>query len=136
MGRGPKFIRDRHMGDWVWSSANFWSKVDQSAGENACWQWLGSMTATGGLFGGWRPQADGSVLPQMSQARRFMYAETHGVWPEQRRSIYHSCGNRNCINPRHFTDIRPDRQEYKLLPVVNPIKKMLEDSSGESNEVN
>jgi hypothetical protein len=74
----------------------FWSKVDTSAGPDACWPWTGTLhRATGyGLF-----------LPtgqrKYARAHRFMYELTH---PNELggKQVDHICINRICVNPAHL----------------------------------
>lgn len=125
MGRGYTYELDRQMDCWLWSSDNFWKKVDRSAGDNECWSWTGSSSQTGGLFGIRRQLEDGTIKPQMTQARRVMYAETHGHWLDTRQGIYHSCCNKQCVNPRHFTGQRQSHKPKKVQekPQKQPRKK-------------
>lgn len=104
---------DRRYDGWVYSSKTFWSKVQQLS-EDACWHWLGSQGPQGPLFGVYRQQtlAD-KPKPQMSQARRVMWAEETGSWPPAGMSIFHSCGNHTCLNPRHFALTKPHISVYR-----------------------
>lgn len=102
MGRGLKYPLDRQYDTWCWSSDNFWRKVDRR-GADECWPWLGSMGPAGPLFGAYKLHGVDEVRPQMTQARRILYAEHRDQMPRPLQSIYHSCGNSNCMNPAHQT---------------------------------
>jgi len=106
MGRGITYPRNKEIDQRRWCTELFWSKVDQSQGDDQCWPWLGSQSKTGGLFGIRMVREDGTDYPQMTQARRVMYAETQGSWLPDRLGIYHSCGNNLCMNPSHFSEQR------------------------------
>jgi len=99
-------IEDR---TWAYSSENFWRRV-KPAGKTECWSWTGSTGPMGPLFGAWIIGANGERETRMTQARRILYAETHGEWPTG--SLFHGCGNRSCMNWRHLTDTRPRADVY------------------------
>lgn len=105
MARGSKVLYppDKFMADWAWSSENFWSKVTKTD-DDECWPWTGSTGPMGPLFGARKLKADGNYGPQMTQARRIAWAEHHGSYLRPQQNIFHSCGNKNCVNPRHLTE--------------------------------
>jgi len=73
-------------------SNTFWTKVDQSAGPDACWP----CTA--------RKDRDGYGVVHFSgkarRAHRVAFFLTHGHWPEP--ICLHACDSRDCCNPRHL----------------------------------
>ena len=71
----------------------FWSKVDRR-GPDECWPWTAHTQAKGyGTFGiGNRPYP----------AHRVAYELTHGVVPDTRIFVCHSCDTPGCCNPAHL----------------------------------
>lgn len=69
----------------------FWSRVDKSGGDDACWNWTGSLNIHG--YGVYK---DLGVLG----AHRTAYFLTHG----NPGSLYvlHGCDNPKCCNPAHL----------------------------------
>lgn len=102
MGRGVRFQLDKQYGDWAWSSENFWRKIERRT-DSECWPWLGSMGPAGPLFGAYRIDPFEQRTPQMTQARRILYAEHNRHMLEPKQAVYHSCLNSNCMNPLHQT---------------------------------
>lgn len=78
-------------------SERFWSHVDRSGGQDACWPWKGSCDAKGyGRFylttiGGNRRMA----------ASRFAWINTFGPLPPGKVACHH-CDNPPCCNPAHL----------------------------------
>ena len=105
MGYNTRNKHDKFMGGWSWCSAQFNSKIAKPDA-SGCMNWLGSLTPTGGLYGA-RKLVGEEYVPQMTQARRIAWAEHYGEYPLPGQSIYHSCGNRDCVNAEHMTLDRP-----------------------------
>ena len=71
-------------------SDRFWSKVDRSAGPDACWPWIAGCFNTGyGAF---------SIYGSNRLAHVCAWYFTYGEWPTQ--NILHRCDNRPCCNPK------------------------------------
>jgi hypothetical protein len=73
----------------------FWSHVDRSAGEAACWPWTSTLSSTG----------YGKVTWHQVQykAHRIAWFLTYGEMPRQ--TIDHLCRNPLCCNPSHMEDV-------------------------------
>ncbi len=103
---------DQFMAGWAWNRENFWRKITQGA-EDDCWLWTGSTGPQGPLFGAKKIKQDGRYYPQMTQARRILWAEYHGEYLQPNQNIHHACGNKHCMNPHHLTEnkvVRPREQ--------------------------
>lgn len=71
----------------------FWSKIDRSAGPNACWPWTGAISDTGyGVF---------SENSRFFRPHRRAYEFTNGPIPPG-LEICHTCDNPPCCNPAHL----------------------------------
>jgi hypothetical protein len=74
----------------------FWSKVDQSAGPDACWHWIGSMLSSGyGRF-------YCSLILKRTYAHHAAFLFGYGK--RAKMNVLHRCGNRSCCNPAHLYD--------------------------------
>jgi hypothetical protein len=72
----------------------FWSRVDRSAGDDACWPWIGAKTYRGyGAF--W----DGK---KHSNGHRYSYELHSGVEIPDGMQIDHLCRVTYCVNPKHL----------------------------------
>jgi len=107
-----QFEHDKFVGEWSYSSTNFWLKVQQGDTDD-CWAWLGSNSPYGPLYGA-KKKYDEIYRPQMTQARRVLFAETQGRWLEEREGVYHTCHNKFCMNPNHLTLERQRRPQHEL----------------------
>jgi hypothetical protein len=73
----------------------FWSKVDKSAGPEACWPWMGGMS---GRYGKYYPA--GRHSGELAHRYALMVA-TGPPQPEAPHAL-HSCDNPPCCNPAHL----------------------------------
>ena len=77
----------------------FWSRVDRSGGDDACWIWNGALVRSPygleyGLFG---ITEDETVL-----AHRFAWEITNGKIPDDKILRHVVCRTTRCVNPRHL----------------------------------
>ena len=76
------------------SPERFWSRVDKSAGPDACWLWTGPRNHSGYGLTQWegRTSTAHRVAKRLSRVRRI---------PE-RKFVCHKCDNPPCCNPAHL----------------------------------
>ena len=84
----------------------FWSKVDKSGGEDACWEWQAGITSGGyGEF---------SLRGKMKKTHRIAWMIINGEIPPK-MLICHHCDNRKCCNPKHlFLGTHQDNCDDKI----------------------
>lgn len=71
----------------------FWSKVDNSKGDNSCWEWKSAKNQGGyGRF---------KIRNKFFVAHRLSYTSLVGEVPTHLQ-LDHLCRNRTCVNPRHL----------------------------------
>lgn len=74
-------------------AGEFWGKVDQSGGPDACWPWRGRVSPLGygrGYFG------------DTTYAHRHALILVSGIVAPSRIEACHTCDNPPCCNPRHL----------------------------------
>ena len=73
---------------------DFWSRVDKSGGDDACWPWLGSTVGRYGMVVGGPNKG--------RPAHHVAYEECVGPLPEK-CILRRSCRDTTCCNPKHMT---------------------------------
>lgn len=86
----------------------FWSRVDKSGGDDACWPWTGHRTPTG--YGTFNVQVGGRT----GNAHRGAYILVRGQ-PPTGLVICHRCDNPLCCNPAHLF---PATQRENMLDMA------------------
>jgi len=82
----------------------FWSKVETSAGPDACWPWTKQLNNKG--YGVFRIYFTGSKRGTKVLAHRYAFEHATGE-DIAGKKLLHSCDNPPCCNPRH---LRPGSQ--------------------------
>ena len=76
----------------------FWSKVDSSAGPDACWPWTGRTHYSG--YGDLAFRVNGRR--EVHKAHRIAYTLAAGQSVQGDQSVCHRCDNPRCCNPAHL----------------------------------
>jgi hypothetical protein len=88
------------VGDVRVNLAKVYSKIDSSAGANACWTWSGPTHRQGyGMIGGQRIATQTKI---MMTVHRLLLKEKLGRDPGAAVDAMHTCGNMQCVNPAHI----------------------------------
>lgn len=90
----------------------FWSQVDSSQGEDACWEWQGAKKSQSG-YGAVTRKLLGR---QQNYAHHVAYLFSRGKWAKL--WVLHQCGNARCCNPSHLYEGTPkqnaaDRERHR-----------------------
>jgi|GEM_PF-3026101 len=81
----------------------FWSKVDKSAGPDACWPWVGSKNNKGyGLFYFQGKNLKAHRVSLTLDSGRYDLFMLNRVVADQASLACHSCNNPICVNPDHL----------------------------------
>jgi hypothetical protein len=90
----------------------FFAKVQVSADEDCCWEWVGGKSRGYGKF---------RVNGRLRQAHRFAYVLFNGPLPEGTEPD-HTCRNRGCVNPSHVEPVSQSVNRIRALPFLGEPK--------------
>lgn len=80
--------------------ANFWSYINKSEGENACWLWVGAKT--GGGYGVHVMRFAEGIKREGAHRIAFIIHKGREITPTLH--ILHSCDTPACCNPKHLSE--------------------------------
>ena len=93
------------------------SKVERR-GDDECWPWLGARTKRGTPHMFYKKDPDGTQ--HSGSPRRLVWERFHGAPPDRRFSITFSCGNLQCMNPRHMRNLSVEARFWLLVDRDGP----------------
>ena len=93
----------------AWRGRRFWSRVDQSAGADACWPWTGPRT--------WNGYGKASLDDRTQNAHRVAWVLTHGSISSGLH-VDHLCRVKLCCNPAHLEPVSV-RENLSRSPTFN-----------------
>jgi hypothetical protein len=105
--------------------ARFWSKVSVVKADTKCWEWQGSVNASG--YGSFRVPQFGRVT---LEAHRVSYLICNGDFPPDGQVVRHTCDNPICVNPFH---LEPGTKADNARDMVERGRCSTHDRSGEKN---
>lgn len=87
------------MGDlYPFDGSEFWSRVDSSGGEDACWNW--TLSTSNGRYGQFGRKIDGRL--KNFATHRLALEYKLGRRLESGECACHKCDNPLCCNPKHL----------------------------------